>query len=468
MYGMTKSSRAYTLKKIQNQKKYMHSHGVKTDSSNIPFASFTKNSFMNTDRYVAELNHRVASIHEYATNRGLANVFLTLTLPTEYHKYKKLPNKKIVKNPKYLGHTYITDITLPLKEHAIVPSPQMTSTPHLFRIVNPDYEKYQPKNGSKVLTKMLQKLFFLRSYRNIPKEDRLYFRVTEPHHDGTPHLHISFYIPKENVEGFLNGVGRLYPFPQSEVSSDFIPEGYIFYEDCRKNKKKVQSGYKRHYDDVNFIRTHIDSPIAYLMKYVLKTLDDLRDDEDELTDISLWYLYHGISRIYTSRTFIDLATYRLFKGRFSLVQLTDEYLQDNITVLLNSETKKIEQIYDEFGIVYVRKAYEIVSGDELFDITPEYDATPSKWTSKEDRAPDYIDVYIDDKHYTLYDEELIPDGFHPYELNDIALMRLYLSMDIIEGDHLNNQQYVNIQNLCVERELIDGSLSTYTEIMESF
>ena len=468
MYGMTKKTRELTLKKIENQKTYMYTHGIKVDENTVPFATFVKNSFMNSNRYIAEINHRVASIHEYATKRGLANVFLTLTLPSEYHRYKKIPNGKMAKNPKYLGNTYIADIKLPMHEHAHVPAPQVMTRPQSFKIVNPDYDKYQPRGASKVLTAMLKKLFDLRVYRNIPKDDRLYFRVTEPHHDGTPHLHISFYMPKENVEGFLDGVGRLYPFPQSEVSSNHIPEAYTHYDNCLKSKKKVQSGYKKSADDVNFIRTHIDSPIAYLMKYVLKTLDDLRDDENDFTDITLWYLYHGISRIYTSRTFIDLATYRLFKGRFSLVQLTDEYRQGNITVLLNTETKKIEQVYDEFGIVYVRQAFDIVSGDELFGIIPQYGETPSNWTNREDRTPTPIDVYIDDEHYSLYDGDLIPDGFHPYELNDMALMRLYIRMEVIEGDYLNNQQFVNIQNICVERGLIDGSISSYTEMMESF
>lgn len=36
----------------------------------------------------------------------------------------------------------------------------------------------------------------LRVLRNIDKEDKCYFRVYEPHKDGTPHLHFSLFVQK--------------------------------------------------------------------------------------------------------------------------------------------------------------------------------------------------------------------------------------------------------------------------------
>jgi len=101
MYGLTKKNKEQVLNKIEKQKDFLYSHYIEVQGEKVQLASFFKNTFINADRYIAELQHRVWSLVEYAQSKELVNVFLTLTLPSEYHPKKTLRNGKIIDNPKY-------------------------------------------------------------------------------------------------------------------------------------------------------------------------------------------------------------------------------------------------------------------------------------------------------------------------------------------------------------------------------
>ncbi len=185
----------------------------------------------------------------------------------------------------------------------------------------------------------------LRAYRNIPKDDRVYFRVFEPHKDGTPHLHASIFIPEFAIDGFVESVKRWAK---------------------KHGLKKAQIK----------IETKIKNPVAYLMKYILKTFDDLRNDKDNLTDLTLWYIVHGINRFYTSRTLINLEIYRKFRGSHDLLEITKMYRDNEITILVDTVTKKTVMIYDQHNVIYTKRPYK----KSLTNYTPEdfriYDPDP--------------------------------------------------------------------------------------------
>ncbi len=103
------------------------------------------------------------------------------------------------------------------------------------------------------------------------------------------------------------------------------------------------------------VETDVKSPISYLMKYILKTLDDLREDSEKITNLTLWYLYHGICRFYTSRTFAPLDVYRKLNGMYTLQKLTEKYKINEVSVYVYSDTKKIAMIENEHGTIYVPK-----------------------------------------------------------------------------------------------------------------
>jgi len=58
----------------------------------------------------------------------------------------------------------------------------------------------------------------------------------------------------ENVEKFVEMIERKFPQPQSQIE------------------------------------LNVNDPVSCLMKYVLKTLDDMRYGEDAISELSLWYI----------------------------------------------------------------------------------------------------------------------------------------------------------------------------------
>lgn len=374
MYGMDQHKRKITNDKMRNVKSYLDNNFIKFGDTEVPYSNFFKNAYINPNRYIAEIQNRVWSIFNYATSRNLVNVFCTITLPPEFHRLKKLKSGKIVRNQKY-------------------------------NIAN------TPKAGSKQLSKMLSKILKDNFYSSIPKEDRCYFRVTEPHHDGTPHLHISFFIPEDKVERFVKLFTRHFPEPLGKIE------------------------------------TKVENPVSYLMKYVLKTLDDLRFGENNISDLTRWYVYWGICRIYTSRTLISLDVYRVLGGRYSINELTVMYKEKCLSVYVNPETNKVIQIFDEHGRIWCKRMPVIDFA--MFKV--------QKPCIKKRIKP--IKIQIFSKDGVLVNPVKKPI---PYRTN-YDLMQYYHSLDPLT---CNYQHYGLVQNECIRRNLIEGeilSLNCFSE-----
>lgn len=379
MYGFTYETRGIALKKIRDTKFYLDNNFVKFGDITYPFSHFFKNSFVNPQRYIAEIQNRAWSIYHYARSKDLVNVFATLTLPSEYHPKKlgthgKLKGK-LINNPKY----------------------------------NPDLT---PKKGTKELSRYMRKLTNSKVWRSISKDYRCYFRVTEPHKDGTPHLHISFFIPRDKVEDFIISFEKRFPSPLGEIEAN------------------------------------INNPVAYLMKYVLKTFDDLRYGEDKITDLTLWYIYHGICRIYTSRTLISLDIYRLLGGNYTLNELTYMYKDKRLTVYIDPMTKRPIQIFDEFGQIW----------NKIRPVDVNYNRMRQELKPKlRDKTISYP-LFVGSNEY-LYRNGNIIDcrdmPFVPAKAKDLQLLEHYLNLDI-ETDNLHH--FGLCQNECISRGLIGGEI----------
>ncbi|AOO64559.1 replication endonuclease [Sulfurospirillum halorespirans] len=366
MYGLDQHKRKVAKDKIRNVKFFLDNNFIKFGDTEVPYSNFFKNAFINPNRYIAEIQNRVWSIFNYATARNLVNVFCTITCPPDFHRLKKLNGGNIVRNRKY--------------------NPENT-----------------PKVASKFLSKMLAKILKDNFYSSIPREDRCYFRVTEPHHDGTPHLHISFFIPEDKVEKFVKLFTRHFPEPLGKIE------------------------------------TKVDNPVSYLMKYVLKTLDDLRYGEDNISDLTLWYVYHGICRIYTSRTLISLDVYRVLGGRYSLNELTVMYKEKRLSVYVHPETNKVLQVFDEFGRIWVKKM-------------PVIDFAMSKVQKpciKQHKKPIKIEIFS--KNGVLLNPIQKPIAHR----KNYDLMQYYHSLN---PDLSNFQHFVLVQNECIKRGLIQGDI----------
>ncbi len=372
MYGLTQKNKLAVFKKIEKQKDFLFSHYIEVSGEKVHLGSFFKNSFINPDRYIAELQHRVWSLVEYSQDRGLVNVFLTLTLPSEFHPTRTLRNGQAVRNPKFAhGNIELYDIETKLRAKfynkfifKYYKTKKRVLSTGKYEVVSLLEEDYSPSKGSKYLTDMFTKIRKDRSFQDLDKDDRVYFRVTEPHKSGTPHLHISLWLPKEIVLRFVVSVHKFFPAPQADIATSFIPKGYELYEKVYKRNGKWNSGYKLHKDNTGYIKLQIDDSVSYLMKYIYKTLDDLRDNKG-ITEITMWYIFHGICRFYTSRTLMSLNVYRPLGGSLGLLELTRHYREDTITVFLDPETKQpkiIQYTVDgEDRVLWRKKDFELKS-----------------------------------------------------------------------------------------------------------
>ena len=454
-YGLTDWQIKKAHDKVRFNKDFMLNNGIQLDDKIIPFADFVANSYINSDRYIAELQHRAWSIYEYAQERQLSNIFFTLSLPSQWHPMKTInigkPNEKLVFNPKFGGRKYIKVTTIQKKEkYQFINAHVMQQVPFIEPILDFSHtiDKYTPRNASKQLSKMLKRLFYDRSYKDIDKENRCYFRVTEPHKDGTPHIHMSLFVSEDRKDRIVKALTRLYPAPLGKIETD------------------------------------VNSPVAYLMKYVLKTLDDLRDDKSDITNLTLWYLYHGISRFYTSRTFVTLEAYRKLNGMYSLGDLTKDYHRQNVSIFIDAETNKIKQIENEFGIIYTAKPVNWY--DNLVDTDHTYLEGEFESVIKEEE-PQAIDITINDEEFITYNfmlknhnadnkklqdigiepipitDILIKKHTPPYLMNDIDLYSYFESLDI---ETVDDKHYMHTKNLLIERKLLDGEISSLTAMQD--
>ena len=273
-------------------------------------------------------------------------------------------------------------------------------------------DKYTPRNASKELSRMLKRFFMDRSYTSIDKNLRCYFRVTEPHKDGTPHIHMSLFIPKDKQERVIKALKRLYPAPLGQVETD------------------------------------IRKPVHYLMKYVLKTFDDLRDDKN-ISNLTLWYLYHGISRFYTSRTFINLTIYRKLKGAYNLKDLSEAYRDEKINVYFYKDSDKIALIENEYGTLYTPKP--VNWSDKL--VEQEFTYLESEFEPvyrEKEKKP--VPVTIDGELYNYYDGRYTKVTKKPHDMTHFELFQYFKGLDI---DTVDLSHYMYVRNLLIDKKLLD-------------
>ena len=284
MYGISETDKIFLKTKLENQKKFLDSNFFMINGEYVPYSNFYFSSWHNSNRYIAELNNRVASLNDYALKQDLKPIFAVFTLPSEYHKQKlitlKSGKKKLVYNKKYI-----------------------------------DDDKHSVSAGASKLQALVRSIMNSLHFRSLSQNQRCYITTKEPHLDGTCHLNLLVFVPKENLDKCASAIKNRFLDTHSRVETD------------------------------------IKNATSYVMKYIFKTLDDLRQnpDLDNLTDISYWYLKHKIRRFTMSKTFVSLEIYRKLNGRIDLISLTENYNKGLVTVVVDPDTRKPLKIFDEFG-----------------------------------------------------------------------------------------------------------------------
>jgi len=299
-YGLSEIQIKRTEKKLKLQKAFLNSNIIydKITGNSIPLSSIIVSPNHSPNRYYAEIQNRVNTLINEADSRELVPLFMTITLPSKYHPFKHGAKGILIKNSKYNGT--------------------------------------RPSEAVKILTKRFAKLRNDRSLRNITKDERIYYRVNEPHKSGTPHTHILYYVPKDSIYKVMTAFKRLFP----------------------------QQG--------NNIQNDINNSTAYIMKYINKTLP--KSKAKKLTQkeryLNAWYSEHNITRFSSSRTLAPLYLYRLLYQRYTLKTLTKAYKEKKLTILCQIDNiDKVMEIFEGEELVYMRNEnYKL----ERYDITHEF------------------------------------------------------------------------------------------------
>lgn len=284
-YGVSRADLNLANHKIQKQKDFLEYSYIKdkTTGNTLALKECVISSNHNPQRYYAEIQNRIDTLQREANSANLTPVFLTITLPSEFHsmKQKSKYNTTLVKNPKYNGTN--------------------------------------PREATKILTKMWAKLRQDRSLKELSKNLRMYYRVNEPHKDGTPHSHILLFIPADRIEKVEKAFNRLY-----------FSESNKFVKDINNAK-------------------------AYIMKYINKTLpkakENLTQDDEYL---NAWYIKNRINRFCSSRSTAPMYLHRLLHHRFTLYALTQIRKGNSLKVLATIDTDKIMEIWDDNELLYMR------------------------------------------------------------------------------------------------------------------
>jgi hypothetical protein len=141
-YGLTEENFEEVRYKLKKQKMFLKSSYLhdKINNNNIPLADLVLSANHSPKRYYSEIQNRVNTLVQVAKERNLAPIFMTLTLPSEWHRCKT-SNGKLIYNSKYNDTT--------------------------------------AKEASKELTRMFARLRQDRALKELTKENRIYFRANE-------------------------------------------------------------------------------------------------------------------------------------------------------------------------------------------------------------------------------------------------------------------------------------------------
>ena len=374
MYGISETDKIFLKTKLENQKKFLDSNFFMVNGEYVPYSNFYFSSWHNSNRYIAELNNRVASLNDYAQSQGLCPIFAVFTLPSEYHKQKlitlKNGRKKLVYNKKFI-----------------------------------DDEDHSVSAGASKLQALVRSIMNSLHFRSLSQNQRCYITTKEPHLDGTCHLNLLVFVPKENLDKCVSAIKDRFLDTHSRVETD------------------------------------IKNATSYVMKYIFKTLDDLRQnpDLDNLTDISYWYLKHKIRRFTMSQTFVSLEIYRKLNGSIDLISLTKNYNKGLVTVVVDPDTRKPLRIFDEFGDLW-QKTRIIKDSNTIKRYYDASDEIKSFGTNLKQRQI----LKLCDELFKS-DEKPKPVS----RMKDYELVNYYQSL----GGDVNAQHLAYVENLMLYREL---------------
>ncbi|XOB60707.1 replication endonuclease [Campylobacterota bacterium DY0563] len=396
MYGISDTDIVEIDNKIDFQKEYIKKFVSNFEEEDKDFLKSVYSASLNPKKYFAEINNRVNTLVSNAKEKGYLPVFVTLTLPSYYHK----------KNDE--GFLCVS-----------------------------------PNESSRVLSHVWAKFLRLKVFEHLKKdynESMQYFRVYEPHKSGVPHLHALLFLPAEYI---LKVKDRFYSYfmdtktwGKKKNSNDDIGSLNIGGLGFRYTWYKEKGG-----------------AVGYVMKYILKTFKD--SNSKEIQHCVYWYVKNRIIRFLSSRSLVPLSVYRkvryYFKNTFGINSLKE------VTRLFKEGY--INRYFNNTLITFSFYSTELDEFEEIiiWEKDPELQIV-SKIASQNDFAYDLVQKrkHLKMKRNIIeFSNELIEKLVPISKLSDIKLFEKYINLNNSPISSYDTNHFVLVHNELVKRNLIN-------------
>lgn len=210
-------------------------------------------------KYTKSIEQKIYTIEAIAKEKNLVPVFITLTLPSEYHPFKSI---------KYKDKRLYTDLNYEFEFNNIEES---------------------IKSGYDYLSH-IYRTFYKRVKNSVT--DLLYVKVVEAHKTFIPHFHILFFVKKEEIKIIRKNFDNIsHEFNLSQTDLELVNVNEL------QEKKNPN------------IKTGVNRASKYIMKYITKSLNN-GSDYFKARVIDGWKRLYKIRVITMSNLDLSLTDFR--------------------------------------------------------------------------------------------------------------------------------------------------------------
>jgi len=248
-----------SLAKEQGQQSFIKNNRFKNNATgeqlnlNYSFEKYYK-------KYTKSIEQKIYTIESIAKDKSLVPVFVTLTLPNEYHPFKSI---------NYKGKRLYTSLNKGFTYKNIDSAIQ---------------EGYNYLNH-------IYRTFYKRVKNNV--SELMYIKVVETHKTFIPHFHILFFVAKSEIKIIRKNFSRIcYEFNLSQVDLELVQTEYELKEKENHN-----------------IKTGVNRASKYIMKYITKSLSS-GEDYYKARILDGWKRLYKIRMITMSNLDLSLSDFR--------------------------------------------------------------------------------------------------------------------------------------------------------------
>lgn len=214
----------------------------------LPMTQIINAGVANPENLRHETMQKIADAEIFYQERGYVSLFLTLTLPSKYHRMKKVGGYMRVNSDgkqQRLGTR-------------VIPNPNYQSTIQ-WESGRGKQLTYQPRTNNPRLAQERLRLNWSRARAALNDAQIAYewLRATEPHHDGCPHWHMVAFVKADDVKRFTQIIWRYW------LKEDQNEWG------ARKNRVEIVR-----------IKQKKGGAASYVAKYIAKNIDGFKVGED--------------------------------------------------------------------------------------------------------------------------------------------------------------------------------------------